>query len=120
MNTENNKLIAEFMAVYPKDTTKSPYLPSPFYAGAGASWDETSKQKLMPQLQYHDSWDWLMPVVEKIETILHDDSTVHIEYNRCWIDHYEAWAIIDVVHNSRLEAVYKAVIEFIKWYNENK
>ena len=42
----NNKLIAEFMGYVYEDDTPSVELPP-----------------------YHMSWDWLMPVVEKIEQV---------------------------------------------------
>jgi hypothetical protein len=57
---------------------------------------------------YHNSWDWLMPVVEKCynledypETNLVGDIT---------------FALVDV----NIEEVYNAVVKFIVWYNQNK
>ena len=56
------------------------------------------------QLKYHSSWDWLMPIVEKIEQV---NEGVPKE-------------LINLSLFSYREEVYKAVVEFIKWYNENK
>ena len=85
MNTqENNELIAEFMGVDPIDID---------YAI-----DEYGK------LKYHLSWDWLMPVVEKIEQV-HEGVPQEL---------------IKLSLFSTIDEVYNAIIEFIKWYNKNK
>ena len=82
MNTEN-KLIAEFMGNN--------------YSGVQG---------------YSDSWDWLMPVVEKCVT-LNDAYELdgHEQVNN---------AIQDALWTINIEEVYQAVVEFIKWFNENK
>ena len=66
-------------------------------------------------LNYHISWDWLMPVVEKIDEISDENILFKIEHNRAFIEDIENYHIfIDVISNSRIEATYKAVVEFIK------
>lgn len=71
-------------------------------------------------LPFYKSWDWLIPVVEKVETIA---NLVKIDRDTCFIDAQnlnkdEVWM---VVGGSKIEVTYKAIIEFIKWYNkENK
>ena len=93
MITENNKIIAKFM---------------------GAT--------LTKDLKYHLDWNWLMEVVEKIESILPDDSIITIEYKNCFIpilDDEEPFTI-EGGGKTKIEAVYNACLEFIKWYNENK
>lgn len=73
------------------------------------------------QLKYNSSWDWLMVVVEKIDTdILPDDNFISITYNRCLIEYPYEGITIEGLGNSRLEATYKAVIEFILWFNEQQ
>ena len=97
-------------------------------------------------IEYSTSWDWIMPVVEKIESLdlsewMYswediDGSTrynfegvsVEIENKRCWIyinlslDPY--WTVNEktfkVKYETKLEAVYESVVEFIEWYNERK
>ena len=61
------------------------------------------------QMEYHESWDWLMPVVQKIFKIgIPDDSFLHIR-----IEYALRFADIDLV--------YPHVLGFIKWYNnQNK
>ena len=67
-------------------------------------------------LQYHRSWDWIMPVVEKIENFNHSATLFIIEDERCHIDTQNGFEI-DSVGHTKIEAVYNACIEFIKWYN---
>jgi hypothetical protein len=61
---------------------------------------------------YHESWDWLMPVVEKIDNIYSTTSLTHKQEVR-----FER--ILNLKITDKIETVYKAVVEFIKWYNSN-
>ena len=67
---------------------------------------------------YQKSWDWLMPVVEKIEAIDVDDLILEIRYKLCHIE-YDEFGIRNFKGETKIEAVYKAIIEFIKWYNKD-
>lgn len=71
--------------------------------------------------EYHTSWDWLMPVVDRIET--ETNCIVDIRSNAIFIhdvvdDKQISFIEVDGI-TDRLNATYKAVIEFIKWYNNN-
>jgi len=74
-------------------------------------------------LRYHTSWDWLMPCVEKIESLTYD---VRINgYGSEGDDKYCDICdgndeISEFTSKSKIEAVYKSVVEFIHWYNKNK
>ncbi len=80
-------------------------------------------------LQYHLSWAWLMSVVEKIEKIGYN---VVISYYGCEISEgtpngdggkfFKSIVDIDNVKSDiiNIEMVWLAVVEFIKWYNQNK
>ncbi len=85
---ENKKLIAEFMGVVFHDDENQ------YYNADGLHIGNT--------LQYHTSWNWLMPVVERIEQV-HEGvpkQLLHLS-----------------LFSTRAE-VHKAVVEFIEWYNE--
>jgi hypothetical protein len=57
---KNNKLIAEFMGLGDGDKYFSPTLEDAESVGLG--------MHVYPdEMRYHTSWDWLMPVVDKIE-----------------------------------------------------
>lgn len=64
-------------------------------------------------LQYHSSWDWLMPVVEKINKIKGYDAIIY--KTTCHINN-EREIIIETTDNDLIKCVWLAVIEFIKWY----
>jgi hypothetical protein len=82
--------------------------------------------------KFHYSWDWLMAVVEMIESIKnrnHGSFGVHIVSNSCTIqstdfrvnqmdDPPQYCNSID--GKSKFEAIHKAVIQFIEWYKTLK
>jgi hypothetical protein len=87
--------------------------------------------------EYHTSWDWLMPVIEKIETpqfdekgqfIFRSNADVGIHYKACVVEYVPDEESGDTTEEvkiqtqseTKLEAVYKAVYQFIQWYNQNK
>lgn len=53
---------------------------------------------------YHSDWNWLMPVVEKCFDIECEKMS-------------ELKSKFDFWH---IDLMFKAVVEFIKWYNQNK
>jgi len=91
---DQNKLIAEFMGLPVMAMTRENYnnlseLDKKFCNG-----------KLPENLAYHASWDWLMPVVIKIE-----------EQNELIGTH---------ILSTNINKTYRAVVKFIKQYNETK
>lgn len=122
MNTqENNKMIAEFMEL--------PKVPCNIGTEDGHFTEGYKHPKIdvpiIPSgMQYKYSWEWLMPVVEKIEctTIDNDDNSdnffnVMIEVFECNINGGDI--CICESGNTKREATYKAVVEFINQHNES-
>jgi hypothetical protein len=106
MTTENNKIIAEFMGA---TLTKDLQIMYPVYEGDSS---------YVKDLKYHLDWNWLMEVVEKIET---HGFTFDIKKNWSCITRKGEQIIIRWEEDkNKIEAVYNACLEFIKWYNENK
>lgn len=62
-------------------------------------------------LEFHSSWNWLMPVVEKISGL---DSKGNEEFEMHQFYTTKANLDCGIYH------AYGQVIDFIKWYNENK
>lgn len=122
---EGNKLIAEFMGwtIEPgMEDDKDPYY----------NWNKGFSMALLSDLLFHEKWDWLMPVVEKIEDCFGGSIMVRIHDKRCHIEMGTQYGItkkgenIDVPDcyngfcKTKIEATWKSVVKFIKWYNSQK
>jgi hypothetical protein len=63
-------------------------------------------------LKYHSDYNWIMPVVEKIEK----------EF--CWVSIrgslVEMSDIISISRPTKLESLHEAVFQFIQWYNQQQ
>lgn len=81
------------------------------------------------QLEYHKSWEWLMPVVEKIESIQLPSPSilacrVDISRGSCqvfkgeWNEGPDSTFISITLQGSgaKFGSVYSACVEFVKWY----
>ena len=127
---ENNKLIAEFMGVK---------------IGVDSYSYRPGQSDLLKEenLNYHKSWDWLMPVVEKIESLdlkecgyqwegidgetMYNNGSIYVEIerNHCciWVDlsldppHTINKKTYYIKYDTKIEATYDAVVEFIEYYN---
>ena len=123
---ENNKLIAEFMGVFDKILSTGnihSWSDAPFYYTT-----EDTKEKVIKNIckysKYDSDWNWLMKVVDKIESfVLNDGNSFNVTIgatNYCVIqDSYgEIYENIEDSEETKLLTVYKAIIKFIKWYNE--
>jgi hypothetical protein len=118
---EGNKLIAEFMNFSVSDHT---ILPDRL---VWYDWDGPR------EVLYHSSWDWLMPVVEKIENLgyyvnilTYTTDGSNIEFG-CQITKYneEDYQYKNLplkfsFGKTKLEETYLQTIEFIKWYNNEQ
>jgi hypothetical protein len=107
---EKNRMIAEFMGATITDIKG---IQKPIY------YPIMGKSVFVNKLKYHTSWDWLMPVVEKIEQTNDGCTLVIIEDERCHIDNQKEFHI-DSVGHTKIEAVHNAAVAFIEWYNENE
>ena len=104
----SNKLIAEFMGMTYGDPNDDSVM------------IQTTPQgnEVVPieSMEYHTSWDWLMPVVEKIESLRDPNGNAY----RFSIDMCNAQiegTTIEVLGGAyKLDTVYKAVVQFIKNY----
>lgn len=119
MNTEQiiegNILIADFMGFQRTEKGSGEVT----YKGKGRGvviWAST--------LEFHSSWDWLMPVVEKIEDTKADEHYYFkfdmINRNEVEITYEDnsVFFIDSFKTKNKKEAVWLAVVEFIKWYNK--
>ncbi len=95
---EGNKLIAEFMETKVK--------PDGYF---------------IKDYLYHSSWDWLMPVIDKIESVNGCSYKVMLQYAFAAITdtslHGDPY-VIRATGMTRIGTAYNLVIKFIKWYNQ--
>ena len=125
MSTENNKLIAEFMGVEEAyNPNGNDWVLKTTTPDAHGDTDilESCKDN---ELQYHCSWDWLMPVVEKIESDERHDVNI-LQYGTIITDNQSEWFedigyhpkelvnnIANVSFDKKIEHTYDAVVKFI-------
>lgn len=98
---ENNKLIAEFMNLK-------------LYNENENGW------RTLISLHYHESWNWLMPVWIKING-LYKCIQIKEDYVKMDVRHKNSLSRTSKYNKyGEIGALYRTVIEFIKWYNQNK
>lgn len=109
---EGNKLIVEFMGlnfIKPENITSN-----------------TSANEYVLYPRYHAEWNWLIPVVEKIGSIPYCHNVNINSFAGCCIydDNYKHAAqgkiYIGGINGTLIESTFSAVIQFIKWYNNQK
>ena len=103
---ERNVLIAEFMGIKDSENRYS-HESSEYYFEAC-------------ELLFHYSWDWLMSVVEKIESL---GCIVEVSFSIatiCRIYSVRHRVNFTTENNISISAVYDAVIDYIKWYNSTE
>lgn len=105
MCTVNNKLIAEFMGkkhIMTEDEFLSmehkPHYPT-----------------VIEDLKYDSDWNWLMEVVERINNTGRFE--VVIQKGFCYVSDESNELTLSCPASNTIEATYQAVVEFIKWYN---
>ena len=125
-----NRLIAEFMGLKCIKDTEEPgdnweWLPTPKHS----NWCSKSAPP------YSNSWNWLMPVIEKIESLTNQVGVrfqISINSKYVWNtkannnDFIYSCGIVQNQHRiiyemgyTKLEATYTAVLAFIEFYNQS-
>jgi hypothetical protein len=115
MNTqiiENNKLLAEFMGCYQNNEGFWGFENTPNHK----KWNT---DRFLDCTQYDTDWNWLMQVVQKIESLgywvnrITGDVWIQDDYGRDIID--------NTLHQGGIEATYNACVSFVQWHNnQNK
>lgn len=123
---EGNKLIAEFLG-WKKETKMFQWKEREVYLSDWDLLENTVYDGMCPadRLEFHTSWDWLMPVVMKIEAMRYNPKTGLYDgllnqfmketssYSNDW--YWEGNIFVTVITD--MNDMYKRVIQFIKWYN---
>ncbi len=139
MNTqENNQLIAEFMGAR---VIKGLFSSKEALETSDMNcYISLPKHITVEALKFHTSWDWLMPVVDKIEREHKANFRIKCTWNEftghsihqvivnieqgemskdksCIYDSKKIYDYVGDAVKDKREATYKAVVEFIKQYN---
>lgn len=106
---KDNKLIAVFMGMKPLNNDSSVLV---------FSTDRGNDIVSIDNLQYQKDWNLLMEVVEKINNTGRFE--VVIQYGFCYITDGLGELTLSLPEKNTIYAVYNAVVEFIKWYNNGR
>jgi len=116
--TENNKLIVDFLGIEYSNNNETFCIPSFGFMNVKGDFQTDFT---IGQLKFHKDWNWLMEVVEKIESLDYNfnitsgDATVLINHGVIYQTN-----IYRIDGTNKIQAVYNTCVEFIKWYNEQK
>lgn len=117
---KKNDLIAQFMG-YERDKMEY-FIPQHGKINSQGNWIDTFSKE---NLKFHKSWDWLMPVVEKVNSTVFEGNAcrVTMRSNATLIEKVgeEGWEAGPIVTGEvMLKNTFKAIIEFIEWFNNQK
>ena len=116
MTTENNKIIAEFMI---KQEPTENFCVGSIGQEVGVFTGIKTEYFKYEDLKFHSDWNWLMEVVEKIESLGYWTELLggcHQEFRIGKINQIKEF--INKDGSDKKEAVYNTCLEFIKYYNE--
>lgn len=118
--SEMNEAIARFVGMELKQDKDDP--------GFEWEWINGPNKSFWPSKTpppYHTSWDWLMPVVEKIASLDNEKYCFHISSAGQWACYIDRDDVFDseICSYGGFEPmifnVHKAIYKFIQWYNKN-
>lgn len=122
---EKNRMIAEFMGGLTKDKMESLTKNEIWIPKYGVCMLYNGS----PAMKYHTSWEWLMPVVDKIEDLgckfdMFPSKTKKKYYIATLMTYvnntFKLNKSFAATGDTRIQPVYDVVVQFIEWYNENK
>lgn len=129
---DGNRLIAEFMGLCvaePRgwtvklDGTDDYDLTFPIECEFWDRGERIKESVISHYLEFHSSYDWLMPVVEKIASMKFPINVYFSHIQNCTTVHELRSEALYLIRESNtidkpIEILFKAVVEFIKGYNK--
>lgn len=113
--TENNKLIAEFMGFKLQNNPNERFYEN-YFTQANGVWGNR-----IEILHFDSDWNWLMQVVEKIESLGYSTELKFIAGLGNTMFFISGGAEVPLnrrIFKTKIEAVYNACVTFIEWYNK--
>lgn len=116
MNTENNILLAEFMGGLYNGEGRLSLQNNEIWLPSFGVCNINNNGKT---LRYNSCWNWLMEVVEKIESVDNQRFCFDISLGGAIIEDTlnDFNPVVEIVVESKKMAVYQACIDFVKWWN---
>lgn len=128
---DGNRLIAEFMGYQMAIAKKD----EPHFVGKGITcrsgfgesvyFKNEDEYKNFMNPKYHSSWDWLMPVVEKIENIKDTSGNYQFSFDLgrdfCIIRYNDLSGnpiVASSEQDNKLLSIWQAIVKFIQWYTQ--
>lgn len=68
--------------------------------------------------KFHNDWNWIMMVINKIESLKDPFCTVQIERNICCI--HVGGVDFKFVEENKMDSTIKSISSFLNWYHEIK
>lgn len=78
----------------------------------GWIWLDEYNQMRIENLKYHSSWDWLMPVWDKLTTALRDSMPTDRYFHQ--LNRFE-----NKIHACDIKGCFEIIVENIDWYNNH-
>lgn len=113
LTTEGNKLIAEFMAFGYNPKTDKGFMRIKEWQRSTWEWYDTE------QLEFHESWDWLMLVGKRIREVLAELHAKMPKHSACH-GHVIEVDIHCAVTTYNINKAWIAIVSFVRWYNDFK
>ena len=91
--------------------------------------EEVAEEEIVDELRYHTSWDWLMPVVEKINDLTDDWGNTNeftIGNRFVWVDPHIGDRIFFSGNNPEdkkepmISKVYRGAVKFIEHHTKSR
>ena len=85
-------------------------------AGGGRAYIINGKRLTKERLEFHSSWDALMPAIKKFDYLTENKVIEHSADYEFWCDKIED----AITRTYEIERVFPVFVEAIKWLNEEK
>lgn len=116
---ESNKIITDFMQLVPKEYNGIYQFSDGVYFSSSSKDKQKVQNSIYEYVKYATDWNWLMLVVEKIESLGFDFNILTPTVIGIFSDEGKNLICYDGKEN-KIDAVYNACVEFIKFYNSAK
>lgn len=119
-SNEDKILMAEYRGYFPQDIVSEDGNEGWWSLGHGTTFpNHNFHQIIFAGMKFHTSWDWLMPVYNKLMQI--DDISFATTIDGLIYSHADCFEIVtEALTNGSIDKFFDAIVIFIKWVNAEK